>query len=99
MRAGLRKASYMLLCMSEKNLISLARGLAGLTQTQLARDVGISQPHLSAIENGHKEPLVSTAIRIAQRLRQPVPALFSDADPNADATFRDFYNRHHESGG
>ncbi|WP_051351116.1 helix-turn-helix transcriptional regulator [Sulfobacillus thermosulfidooxidans] len=48
----------------------------GLTQEVLADRVGISRSTLSAIENGHIDPGVSIAIRLARALQTDVETIF-----------------------
>ena len=48
-----------------KNL-TLARKLLGLSQERVAFDTGISQTHLSNIENGKKDPRLSTVMKLVE---------------------------------
>jgi len=41
----------------------------GLTQTALARKLGVSQPAVARLEAGDHEPTVATLARLAQKLR------------------------------
>ena len=50
--------------MDAATLIRLARTRHGLTQAQLARNAGTSQPVVSAYEHGHREPSVETLRRL-----------------------------------
>jgi len=52
------------------------RRKTGLTQNDLADRVDITQSHLSQLENGKKEPSLSTLDRIAEEFGLSVPALF-----------------------
>ena len=45
-------------------VISAARRRHGLSQTQLASLIGVSQPTLSRLENGEREPAVEEAHRL-----------------------------------
>ena len=45
-------------------LIRLARDKAGMTQTQLATNAGVSQQAISAYETGRKDPTVETLRRL-----------------------------------
>jgi transcriptional regulator with XRE-family HTH domain len=47
-------------------LLREARRSAGLTQGELARRSGVSQPHVSAYENGRREPSVPTITRLIE---------------------------------
>lgn len=51
---------------------------AGLSQTELARRVGISRQALTLIEQGKAIPRVDTALRLARVLQVDVEALFSE---------------------
>ncbi|GEA14921.1 MAG: putative transcriptional regulator [Moorella sp. (in: firmicutes)] len=55
-----------------------ARLKAGLTQSELAHQVGLRRASYTNIEKGHKNPSVSTALRIARALNRPVEELFAD---------------------
>ena len=44
--------------------LTLARKLLGLSQERVAFDTGISQTHLSNIENGKKDPRLSTVEKL-----------------------------------
>jgi len=58
------------------NLIRYSRLRAGLTQQQLARKAGISQPALARIESGRVVPRLDTAQRILRACGitlEPVP--------------------------
>lgn len=54
------------------------RRLCGMTQSQLAKDAGISREYLSAVENGHKYPSIDLLIRISQILDTSVKDLIED---------------------
>ncbi|MGB9860065.1 MAG: helix-turn-helix transcriptional regulator [Moorellaceae bacterium] len=57
-----------------------ARLRAGLTQSEVARRVGLTRVSYTNIERGYKNPSVLTALRIARLLGKPVEELFDD-DP------------------
>lgn len=44
--------------------LTLARKVLGLSQERVAFDTGISQTHLSNIENGKKDPRLSTVEKL-----------------------------------
>jgi DNA-binding XRE family transcriptional regulator len=52
---------------------------AGISQTELARRLGISQPAISAIERGAKTPTVPTLERIAEATGHEMQILFPHA--------------------
>lgn len=50
--------------MNGATLISRARQRAGLTQAELARRAGTSQPVISAYEHGRRDPSITTLRRL-----------------------------------
>lgn len=56
------------------------RERSGLSLSDLARLAGISQPHLSNLERGHRRPSPATLRRLADALKVPVLALVADPD-------------------
>lgn len=64
------------------------------TQNEFAFNIGISQGHLSAIENGYKKPTRSLLDRISEHLKIPLPVLFwttltiEDVPENKQETFK-----------
>ena len=60
-----------------------SRSAQGLSLEQLARLTGISGPALSLIENGKRDPRLTTLKRIADALRVPLQTLI---DEGADTT-------------
>ena len=46
--------------------LTLARKVLGLSQERVAFDTGISQTHLSNIENGKKDPRLSTVEKLME---------------------------------
>lgn len=46
--------------------LTLARKVIGLSQERVAFDTGISQTHLSNIENGKKDPRLSTVMKLME---------------------------------
>jgi transcriptional regulator with XRE-family HTH domain len=56
-----------------------ARGRAGLTAQVLAARAGISQPHLSQMENGKVSPSIATLYRLASALGVSPQELLPDA--------------------
>ncbi len=57
----------------------------GLSLEQLALLTGISAPALSVIENGKRDPRLTTLNRIAEALRVPLAALIADRVGAADS--------------
>ena len=79
--------------MRAATLISRARKRAGLSQAELARRAGTSQPVISAYEHGHRDPSVTSLRRLiaatgvelqlsaAPRARRPeTPPAVTDAE-------------------
>lgn len=56
------------------------RLVQGCSQDQLARQVGVSRQALNAIERGHAQPSVETALALAAVLGSTVEALFGRSD-------------------
>lgn len=61
-----------------KNKIRQLRMGKGLTQTQLAKDVGISRPYLAGLEKGDSDPSTTIAMEIAKALDSTVESIFSN---------------------
>ncbi|MEU4508723.1 XRE family transcriptional regulator [Nonomuraea wenchangensis] len=72
--------------------LRMARELRGLTQVQLAREVGsVTAASISQFENGHTKPAASTLRRLAVALRVP-PAFFAaPARPPAQDQVNGFF--------
>ena len=49
-------------------LIATSRELKGMTQTALARAIGVRQPVIARIESGEHEPTIETLIKLANAL-------------------------------
>lgn len=52
--------------------IRILRHKRDLTQQEIAYRTGISTPHISSIERGHRQPSLEYAIRIAEALGVPI---------------------------
>ena len=74
--------------MHMKNGIKYARLYHGMSQREIARNVGISSTAMSAIERGEHIPSAVTAILIARELRTTVERLWGEA---ADEVTRELY--------
>ena len=57
--------------------VKAARHEVGLSQEALAYEAGIHRTYISDIERGRRNPSLTTMIRIAEALEQPVAALVS----------------------
>lgn len=60
--------------------IAQARRRAGLTQPQLAEQVGVSRATVARVEAGDVSPRVALALRIGRALGESVEALFGRDD-------------------
>lgn len=52
----------------------------GMSQTELAQELGISQSYLSRIKTGEIEAPLWLALRIARRTRVPLESLLKEPD-------------------
>jgi putative transcriptional regulator len=65
--------------MTHKNVGNMVRDQRkdqGLTQAELAEQVGIARVSILSIEKGRYIPTIETALRIAHALKTPVEELF-----------------------
>ncbi len=53
------------------------RILVPVSQSDLAKDLGLTRQTIAAIESGAKQPSLLTAYRIAQYFRVPIEHLFT----------------------
>lgn len=60
--------------------IRAAREPLGLTQQELAREVGVSSQHISRIEGGRVAPSLELLVRIARRLGVSTDRLLTGKD-------------------
>ena len=70
-----------------RNGVRAARTAGGLTQAELARDVGVTRQTIVAVEAGDYAPSVYLALAIAERLGSTVEELFGQtaASPAGEA--------------
>ncbi len=59
-----------------KNRIRELRDSAGLTQDQLAAQVGVTRQTINAIENDKYNPTLELAFRLAGRFKCPIEGIF-----------------------
>ncbi|MEV2270469.1 helix-turn-helix domain-containing protein [Nonomuraea africana] len=72
--------------------LRMARELRGLTQVQLAREVGsVTAASISQFENGHTKPATSTLRRLAVALRVPPSFFAAPARPPAQDQVNGFF--------
>lgn len=69
--------------------IRAERERQGISQNQLAKDAGISQSGLSAIENTTKNPSIQTIVAIATALRLPLSRLVDDDTDEGQAALHE----------
>jgi putative transcriptional regulator len=60
--------------------LTQARKRAGLTQEQLAEDLGVSRVSIARIETGSRSPSMALALRIADRLGESLDELFAGGE-------------------
>jgi Zn-dependent peptidase ImmA (M78 family)/transcriptional regulator with XRE-family HTH domain len=73
-------------------MVTLARESRGLTQTELAHLIGVSQAMLSKIEAGAKVPTDAMLARLAEELKYPVE-FFSQPDTVFGPGLSEFFHR------
>jgi len=69
------------------------RTQAGLTLDQLGSEVGIAASQLSLMENGRREPRLSSLAAIAERLGVPVADLLEESAPSERAALEIDFDR------
>ena len=62
--------------------IQIAREEQCMTQLELAKKIGCTAQHISAIERGAKTPTLETFVAIAAALRVPTDVLLQDVLPD-----------------
>ena len=62
--------------------IQIAREERRMTQIRLAKEVGCTSQHISAIERGVKTPTLETFVAIAAALQVPADVLLQDVLPD-----------------
>lgn len=65
------------------NTVSRLRGERGISQDELSACTGISQQHISRIENGDLAPRITTVIRLADALGVSIDRLLDRKSPEA----------------
>lgn len=63
--------------------IRTIRERSGLTVSQLAREIGIQQPHLSNVENGRRQASPEVLLAIARVLKIDLLAILADPETAA----------------
>ena len=58
------------------NNLKELRSKLGMTQAELAEQVGIARVSIIAIENGRFIPTIETALRISQAVNAPIEKIF-----------------------
>ena len=62
------------------NKIRLMRVSKGLSQQNLAKEIGITQAHFSNIENGRCNATIDVLLRLHDSLQVPMAAFFEEID-------------------
>ena len=62
------------------NKIRLMRVSKGLSQQNLAKEIGITQAHLSNIENGRRSANIDVILHLHDCLKVPIAAFFEEID-------------------
>ncbi|GAA4450891.1 helix-turn-helix transcriptional regulator [Rurimicrobium arvi] len=60
-----------------KNSIKIERAIAGITQEELAKRIGVSRQTINAMESGKYIPSTVLALKIAQVFSKSVESVFS----------------------
>lgn len=68
--------------MHAHELIALARQRSGLTQAELGRAAGTTQPVISAYEHGHRDPGTVTLARLIAAAGSRLDLRLAPADPS-----------------
>lgn len=79
LETGCQSAIMRIMAHDMKTKLKAARDAQGLTQEQLAEDVGLSVSQISRFESGMREPRVGEIAAIAKRLRITTSTLLEDA--------------------
>lgn len=61
--------------MYEKVTLPVARKIAGMTQIDLAKALGVSESTVINWEKGRSEPTVNQAIQIAEAVKRPLDSI------------------------
>lgn len=73
----------MVLDRSHTPLLRVARMLHGVTQAELANDIGVTNYHLCRLERGRARPSPALRHRLAARLGLPPDMLFTEVEADA----------------
>jgi len=73
--------------------IKVLRKQAGLTQEELAEQVGLDSRHLSRLEVGQHFPSLDSLERIAGALNVPLVEFFQFPDADSTAAMRDYLTK------
>jgi putative transcriptional regulator len=63
-----------------KNQVKLLREQQGLTQQQFGEKLGVSRQTINAIENGHYDPSLPLAFKIARHFQQSIEDIFEPGE-------------------
>jgi transcriptional regulator with XRE-family HTH domain len=63
--------------------LRIIRERSGLSVSALAKEVGISQPHLTNIERGDRQASPDVMVKLASALKIELPAILADPEQAA----------------
>jgi putative transcriptional regulator len=60
-----------------KNILRVLRAERGLTQADLAEQLGVSRQTINVIENGKYDPSLGLALKIGELFGRPIETIFT----------------------
>ena len=64
--------------------VKMIRITKGVSQTELAKQIGVTQTHLSNIENGRAGLTIPNLIKLHEALNTPISSFFEDIEGKAE---------------
>lgn len=64
--------------------VKMIRITKGVSQTELAKEIGVTQTHLSNIENGRVGLTIPNLIKLHEALHTPISSFFEDIEGKPD---------------
>ncbi|MDY4919591.1 MAG: helix-turn-helix transcriptional regulator [Phascolarctobacterium sp.] len=64
--------------------VKMIRITKGVSQTELAKEIGVTQTHLSNIENGRAGLTIPNLIKLHEALHTPISSFFEDIEGKPD---------------
>jgi transcriptional regulator with XRE-family HTH domain len=65
--------------------VKMLRITKGVSQTELAKQIGVTQTHLSNIENGRAGLTIPNLIRLHEALETPISSFFEDFESQGES--------------